>query len=134
MRDIPAQLNAIRKTTIGDIILSFRVDELYAESVQELFIKKVGTEFVMKLEDVTSSTMLDTEGESSDSTKEKFFRQLRAKMREYEEISKNSDKEVKTRLLIALSKRGIEIESTKELGIKELAIAIGVIDNWLKNI
>lgn len=130
MKDIPAQLHNIRKTTMGEIIISFRVDELYTETVQELFLKKIGTEFVMKLEDVTSNTVLGGEPMNND-TRDKFFRQLHAKMREFEERSGTNEVEVKQKLIMALSKRNIDEVSTKDLDIKGLAIAISIVSEWL---
>lgn len=131
MKDIPAQLHRMAKTTLGDNLITFRVDEMYSDTISELFLKKIGTEFVMRLEDVTSGTVLGGT-EINDGTKEKFFRQLHAKMREYEERVGWDESQVKSKLIAALFKRDIEIESTKELDIKQLAIAISIVSKWLE--
>lgn len=131
MRDIPAQLNSIRKTTVGDIIISFRVDELYNDSVQELFLKKVGTEFIMKLEDVTTGTVIGGQTENDD-TKSRFFRQLHAKMRELGERGGVDEEQMRIGLFTKLRKRGIDVQSTKELDIKGLAVAISIVAKMLE--
>ncbi len=130
MKDIPAQIHNIRKTTLGEVIITFRVDELYADTVSELFLKKIGTQFVMKLEDVSPDTVLGG-NDMNDTTKEKFNRQLFATMRNYQERSGTEEKEVKIKLAKAMHKRGIDYTSRKELGIKELAIAISIVDSWI---
>lgn len=131
MKDIPAQYHSFRKTTMGDNILSFRVDQMYSDTIAELVQAQIGTEYVMKLEKVDVNTVLGGSVSSEDPTLERFRRQLYAKCRDYEERAGVTEKEVKSKLLAALSKRNIVVESRKELDIKQLAIAISTVDKWL---
>ena len=127
MNDIPAQYHAFRKTTLGDNIISFRVDQMYSNTVGELVQADIGTEYIMRLEKVST----DMPTQKTD-TKDNFFRQLHAKMREYGERGGLDESEVKSVLKELMQKRGVKFESTKELGIKDLAMAIGIMGNLLE--
>lgn len=132
MKDIPAQFHSFRKTTLGDNLITFRVDEMYSASLDELLRERINTEFVMKLEKVDANTVLGgVVGQNTD-TRDKFFKQLHAKIREYQEREgTKTEEEVKLQLKEAMQKRGISYDSTRELGIKELAVATGILKDWL---
>lgn len=131
MKEIPAQYHSFRKTTLGDNLVTFRVDQMYSNTLRDLIEQQIGTEFKMSLEKVDVGTILGGSA-TNDDTEQKFFRQLRAKMREYGEKTGENEEEVKSKLLSALSKRRIDIDSTTELDIKGLAIAIGIMSNMLE--
>ena len=131
MKDIPAQYHSFRKTTLGDNILSFRVDQMYSDTVGELVQAQIGTEYVMKLEKVNTDTVLGGESKNID-TEEKFRRTMHARINELADIREKDREEVKDSLRQELIKRKLIEKSTKELDIKGLAIAVNILDTWIK--
>lgn len=128
MKEIPAQIHRITKTVMGETLITFRVDEMYTDTIQELFLKKIGTEFKMKLEDVSPETVL---GSGNDDSRERFMKQLCAKMNEYMNKTGMAETDCKEQLFDKLQELGIKVHSRTELGLKGLAIAIGIVDKWL---
>ncbi len=119
MKDIPAQFHSFRKTTLGDNVISFRVDQLYSDTVGELVQAQIGTEYVMKLEEVNAGTVL---GESSPKdTEEKFRIRMHVLLGKIAAIRDTTPAVEKKKLKESLIEAGAILESTKELDIKQLA-------------
>ncbi len=129
MKEIPSQLHNIKKTTQNDIIISFRVDGAYANTVADLFQEPVGTEFKMNLDKV-STTMGD--GDSNKSAKEKFWGKLHALLGLHAEIMGWTPEQSKDNLKNWLVYSEMIEKSTTELDVKGLAIACNQVEGWIK--
>jgi|GEM_PF-3868793 len=128
MIKFPGQFHSYRKTTIGDNIVSFTIDRLYSKSVSELVETDIGTEFIVYLEPTTQETNIN---EDSNELLEKWRRQLHAQLSELAKKKGTTQKEEKNKLRDILIKKGLIIESTKELNLKGYAVAINIVQEWL---
>ena len=128
MIKFPVQFHGYKKTTLGDTIVSFRIDEMYSDQTLELAGKKIGTEFVIYFEDVTSSTNLN---EDNKDVKERFWSKMHALINEFAGMVKKTPEEVKEDLKKTLKEKGLIESSTKELDIKGLAIACNILERYI---
>jgi len=128
MIKFPAQFHGYKKTTLGDTIISLRVDELYAEGTLGLAGKKIGTEFVVHLEDVTTDTNIY---EDNKDVRDKFWSKMHGLINLYAEMIKETPEFVKDSLKEELKSKNLIKESTKELDIKGLAISCNILERWI---
>ena len=131
MKDIPAQYHSFRKTTLGDNIISFRVDQMYSDTVGELVQAQIGTEYIMRLEDVTTGVVLGGEQKTKD-TKGRFWSKMHSLIGEIAEKRNTAKEDIKEELRDWLILRKHIVKSTKELDIKGLAVACNILEKWLK--
>lgn len=125
------QFHGFRATTLGDRIISFRVDELYADSVKELVSTRIGTEFVITLVNVTDETNLN-DGSVNRTIQERFYKKLHVLLNDYAVIKEIEPEEAKEELKKELAKRGMIEKSTKELDVKGLAVANNIVEQWIE--
>lgn len=125
----PGQFHSFRKTTLGDNVISFSVDRLYSQEIKELVSTDIGTEFVVHLEDVTTSTNLN---EDNKELKDRFRNKMHAHIADFAELKDISALEAKNALREELKERKLINKSTTELDLKGLAIANNIIESWLK--
>lgn len=133
MKDIPAQIHNVKKTTMNDVIISFRVDGMYAYTCSELFQTNIGTEFVMKLEKVDTTTVLgDPSQHDAKSPHERLWGKMHALINLYANKTGIYSETIKDKLKEELKGKGLMNESTKELNLKGLAIACNLLEEWIK--
>lgn len=130
MLKFPAQLHNFRKTTIGDNLITLSIAGDYSDQVVDVVRKKIGTEFIVYLEDVTQTTNLN---EDSVELKERFIRKMHVLIGEYAELEPMSKDLAKDLLKKELKSKGLIEKSTKELNIKGLAIACNIVEDWINN-
>lgn len=128
MTKFPAQFHGFRKTIMGENLITFCVDKLYSETLKDLVVKDIGTEFVVHLEDVTSETNLN---EDPEELKSRFVKKMHGLLAEYAEIRQISPEETKEDLKNRLKERKMIENSTKELDIKGLAIACSMVEKLI---
>jgi len=129
MIKFPAQYHNFRKNTLGENIITFSVDGNYSRDIMELVSMKIGTEFVVYLEDVTSETNINyTPTEITD----RFTKKLHALLGELALLKGVKPNAAKNKLKEALKKKGLIVKSTKELDIKGQAIACNIVEAWMK--
>jgi len=124
----PGQFSNFRVTAIGDRMVTFRVDELYSESIKDIVSTPVGTEYVVTLVPVGANTDLK---EVKETMARRFGKKLHAEMAELAELLDVSPEEVKNNLREELKQRGMIVESTTELPVSGLAIAVNIIEKWI---
>lgn len=127
MIKFPCQFHGYKKTTLGDTIISLRVDELYADGTLELAGKKIGTEFVLHLEDVTNDTNIY---ENNKDVRDKFWSKMHGLINLIAEMRKTSPEDIKNKLRDELREKNLLKDSTTELDIKGLAIACNILERW----
>lgn len=122
----PAQFYSFRASTIGDRIISFRVDEMYAEQIKDLVSVRMGTEYII--------TLIKTEQNMEDelkSLKERLYKKMHILIHEYSDKSGENEKKVKDVLKSYLKSQGAISESTKELDTKGVAMANNKLEEWI---
>lgn len=129
MITFPAQYHSFRKTTLGDNLIVLCVDSNYSKSISGLVEQKIGTEYLVHLEDVTNETNINNTPEELTG---KFTKKLHALLGELAELKNVKPDKAKTRLKEHLKKVGMIKESTKELDIKGQAIACNIVEKWIK--
>ena len=132
MKDIPAQYHRFMKTTMGDNIISFRVDQMYSDTVGELVQAQIGTEYIMRLQDVTTGVVLGGNVKNIN-TEEKFRRTMHALIGQIAGKRSVEKETVKDELKDWLILRKHIVKSTKELDIKSLAISCNILQKWLND-
>ncbi len=123
------QFHNFRKTTVGDNLITFSVDGMYSKDIGELVAMNIGTEFIVHLETVNADSDLNKENVE---IKERFVRKLHVLLKDLSVIRESSPEEAKKELKAELKKREMIAVSTTELGIKELAIACKIVQDWIK--
>jgi len=126
----PGQYNGFRVTTIGDRVISLRVDQAYAETIKDIITKNIGTEFIVTLVDVTSETNFDEE-RRNDVIRERFYKKMHALINELADIRGKTQEETKDHLKHWLIEKKLIENSTKELSIKGIAIANNYLDRLI---
>lgn len=129
MIKFPGQYRNFRKTTIGENIISFSVDRLYAESIKDLVSTDIGTEFVVYLENVTESTNLNKDNKE---LRERFVNKMHAQLGELAELKNVKPEKAKDKLKEKLKEMKLIEKSTKELDLKGLAIANNIVRKWIE--
>jgi hypothetical protein len=131
MITFPGQFNGFRVTATGDRILSFRIDELYADNVKDIISAKIGTEYIVTLIDVTGDTDLGTET-NSETLKERFWNKMHALLSEWAETIGDKPENTKIALKDWLKVKKLIATSTKELDLRGLAVACNYIEQQIK--
>ena len=130
MIKFPAQYHSFRKTTLGDNLITFCVDGAYSKSISELVEQKIGTEFMLHLEDVTNETNINhTPRELTD----RFQNKLHGLLGELAELKGIKPEEAKKKLKKVLIEKGMIEKSTKELDLKGQAKACAIVEKWIEN-
>ena len=129
MIKFPGQYHSFRKTTLGDNLITFCVDANYSKMISSLVEQKIGTEFMIHLEDVTSETNINNTSFELD---EKFVKKLHGLLGEYAELVGIKPEEAKKKLKGQLMRMELISQSTKELDIKGQAIACNLVEKWIK--
>lgn len=128
MIKFPCQFHGYKKTTLGDTIVSFRIDEMYSDQTLDLAGKKIGTEFVLYFEDVTADTNLN---EDNKDVRERFWSKMHVLINQLAGNINQSEEYSKQLIREELKKKGLIEKSTKELDIKGLAIACNILERWI---
>lgn len=122
--EIHGQLHNLRKTTLGDVLITISVDRSQAGTAAELMFHDVGTQFKISLE---------VEGQEEDlnePTTRKFQKKMHELIREVAEHLGESEDEIKNRLRVHLISKEIIEKSTTELDIKGYTIANKILKEW----
>jgi hypothetical protein len=127
----PGQYNSFRVTTTGDRIISFRIDEMYADKIKDIVSVPMGTEFVVNLVNVTGDTNLSVEEESS-TVKERFWNKMHGLLGQLSELKKSTPEQTKEYLKDWLKEKKYIKESTKELDLRGLAVACNYLEEQIK--
>lgn len=126
----PGQFHSFRKTTLGDNLITFSVDRAYSQSIKELVSTDIGTEYVVHLEDVTSSTNLNKDNKE---LKERFMNKMHGLLGQLAEEKGCTPEIAKEKLRSKLREMDLIKKSTTELDLKGLSIACNIVEKWLKN-
>lgn len=124
----PGQFSGFRVTSLGDRIISFRVDEMWADSVKDLVSCKIGTEFSVALIDVTSETVHD---EVPKDLEQRMRGKMHALISLLAEARGKKAEEMKEELKFELKKSMTIKSSTKELDVKGLVLANNLLEKWI---
>lgn len=122
--EIIAQLHNLRKTTLGDVLVTLSIDRSMAGSAAELMFHDVGTQFRVTLE---------AEGKEKDlnePTTRKFQKKMHELIREVAEDQGDTEENVKETLKKELIKQGLIEKSTTELDIKGYTKANIILQRW----
>lgn len=120
-----AQLHSVRKTTIGDVLITLSIDKAYAGSAAELMFHDIGTQFgVTMIEDG------EVNDEGNNDALRKFQIKMHAKIRDVAEQTLKTEEEIKSKLKAQLKVEHLIKESTTELTIKGYLRAIHLLDTW----
>ena len=125
--DFPASFHGLRKTVMGETLITLSVDESFTGEIVGLMSMKIGSGLYVRLAEADKK-----EEPANNDTKEKFRRTMHAKIRECAEAMDISEEECKNRLKGALKVKGLIKESTTELDLKGYAVACSILDDRLK--
>lgn len=128
MIKFPAQYHSFRKTTLGDNLITLLVDGDYSKSISELVEQKIGTQYVIHLEDVTQDTNLHKD---PDDLLIRFRNKLHVMIAEYATMRDLKPDKVKDELRKVMINKKLMVKSTTELDIKGLAVACNVVEEWI---
>src|SRR3990167_9219210 len=97
MIKFPAQYHSYRKTTLGESLITFSVDRMYARDTLELVGAEIGTQFIIHLEDITQDTSLHKD---PDELAIRFTKKLHVLLSEYANIKDIKPNKAKDELRI----------------------------------
>ena len=130
MIKFPAQYHSFRKTTLGDNLITLVVDSNYSKDISPLVEEKIGTQYIVHLEDVTNETNINnTPRELTD----RFQNKLHGLLGELAELKDVKPEEAKKKLKKVLIDKGMIEKSTKELDLKGQAKACAIVEGWIEN-
>ena len=129
MIKFPAQFHGYKKLTLGDTIISFSVDQMFAKETLELAGEDIGTQYIVWLEPVTPETNLNADHKDID---DRFRGKMHALINELATWSGKEATEVKDDLREVLKDKKLIQSSTTELDIKGLAIACNILEKWIE--
>ena len=126
----PAQLHSFRGTTIGDIHITFRVDQIYADDVVK-YASKIGSEYMVLLTDVSGTPEVDEE--STDPIRAKFNSKLHFLISDYSKLKEVDKDVIKDEVRSLMIEKKLIETSVAEADYKGLAIACNLLEELIKD-
>jgi hypothetical protein len=125
--DFPASFHGLRKTVMGETLITVSVDRLFVDQIKDLMALDVGSGLYVRMSEAGDS---EDEEKKNANVYQKFQRSMHALIRDVAESEGVQEDDVKNRLKTLLKSEGRIKESTTELDLKGYAFANHVLKQW----
>lgn len=126
--EFPAQLHNLRNTTLNEVIVGLKIDNLFAEPAKDL-MGQTGREYMVIMIDVTDQK---PDENAEDPIKDRFMKKLHAMIGEYADLTGEDRDSVRNTIKKLMIEKGMIEESMKEADYKDLARACNLVDKMIK--